>query len=190
MKLNFNPNQTFKSIPIYDVKVKQKTDDKEEFVDATFSELTKEDLPSLDKLPVEWTQDPFIYIILEHLELFDCPQFYSVELKSDAPLQERLLSVAEKSGDEILFFQSKPKIKGFNDYSGAGVMMLYGLAKQQKEQGADELYWTSATGADKFYNHVGKDLFNSYCSNFSLPQNNYDEFLNRLEAEYHIDTKA
>ncbi len=191
MKLNFNSNTSFKSIPIYDVKVKQKVNGEEKFVDATFSELTYSDIPALRKLPSSWYKNPYAsFVICDLIEGYQGDAF-AIELKGDEPLERRLLSIAEIDENQLTFLQSKPRSKSKVQYKGAGAMMMYGIIRQQNEAKTPMFYWTADTNATGFYNHIGDNLFEvEDKKDFCIYKNNYPAFLEKMEKEYQFDIEA
>ncbi len=190
MKLNFNSNTSFKSIPIYDVKVKQKVNGEEKFVDATFSCITPLDIFSLRKMPAEWVDEPYTLDIIRDLENEPSVQFYAVELNGDESLEDRILSLAEVNNGYITYLQSGPKSLQYKNYTGAGTMMLYGLAKRSDEQQSYSLHWLADEKSYNFYKHVGDDLFYVAENLFALPRANYKAFLADVEEKYQLDVDA
>ncbi len=213
MKVNFKSNTSFGSIPIYNVKVRQKKGNEEKLIDATFSELTTDDAESIEKLAKNWKKklSTCVYEDLSGTSnstrnkntggsgLCDSwcdyyepdEKFYAVELNGDEPLEERILAVCEFEDGHIPFLQSKPVSKAKREFFGAGAMLMYGLTRLQREKNHRVLYWSSTPEAVNFYKHIGDGLFKVVDSqDFYLFRSKYPAFIEKMENEYQLDVSV
>lgn len=186
-------NISFKSTPIYDVKIKKLNNNSDyENVNATFSKLDyndKEDVEAVKNINKNWG----FYVNgigIDFSKKRECDSFYAIELKGDEPLKDRIVFVSEisknyfNSSNYINYLQSCPEITD-NDipkYKGVGEVMLCGIAAETKKEERSALEAHAAFGSEKFYLKSG--FFRDFFRKVYLPKEYFDDFISKIEDKY------
>ena len=188
-------NISFKSIPIYDVKVKKKEGSVYKNVDATFSRLNpydNKDAAAINKIRKQWGVSGYTEEItnnFKHPGVADL--FFAIELKGDEPLHKRIVSISETCpsmpSHHIDFLQSRPKnyldIKE-GDIKGGGEVMLYGIIKASKVNCFDRVNLRSTYRSVDFYKHVGFSSEEDERTCMELKNSDFDSYIKRVEEKY------
>ena len=198
MRIKQTSLTSFKSTPLYNVKVKKKDGSGYKERDAVFSKLDpfdSEDFETVQKLKEEWGLDTFVVGIAHNFKPVHYKQikeyFYAIELKGDEPLSERIVSICEISSGpfskcHMPFIQSKPVKDEEKDIKGGGEVLIYGVIKEFKnEEECKKIELNSITRAIGFYRHIGfkhKDFNDLYC--MELPKDDFEAYITRVEKKY------
>ncbi len=188
---------SFKSTPIYDVKVKKKEGEGYKTVNAVFSKLNpndNEDIRAMYEIygewgryGGEWTED-----IVEAFYKRPDEDIYAIELKGDKPLCERIITLADVIPIPrfrecfIAFMQSKPynpwgEEAGKPHFSGGGETMLYGIIQNAIKNGCKRVE-TFLEGDSDFYEYMGFRLSDN--GRAFLPKKDFKSFTSRVEKKY------
>lgn len=196
MRINSVPHISFKSIPIYDVKVKKKEGLTYKNVDATFSRLNpydNNDVAAINKIRKKWNSESYTGEIAENFRNPGVGDlFFAVELKGDEPLSKRIVSLCETCpylpSIHIDFLQSRDKsyidIKKEGDIKGGGEVLLYGITRAAKTNCLDRIYLSSAYTAIDFYKHIGFKNSGLGTTSMELENPDFDSFMARVEEKY------
>lgn len=201
MRVSLFNSISFKSIPIYNVKLRQNQDDGTyNEVPATFSKLDNQDKNDISRAEAILEKWPFVnyadYIAKdfiksanpEVLKKYEAEEiknydFYVIEEKGDKENKE-IYSIIEfdKSDNVIELLESNPQ-NVYYGIKGAGEVMLWGIAKRNQ---SFSLY--SAESAVNFYRTMGLDEKEDFYGSFYLPAERTDNFLHRIERKYNFET--
>lgn len=191
-------NISFKSTPLYDVKVKKKGLFGYHNVDATISLYNPDDvndIKAMEKSVRNFGRISYAQQILDEFREYECDasRFYVLELKNKKPIEKRVLSLCE------CFFAQEPRTcyidllqsitkstrEDREKYKGAGEVIIYGVIKEAKKEGMKNIELTSRSSARPFYRHIGFFPIKNTLD-FILPNNAYEKYINRIDEKYGV----
>lgn len=204
MKISSYNSTSFTSIPLYDVKLRKKNyDGTYKEIDAKFSKLDREDSEDRDimqNLFYDWQSSDFggnicMNFLFPNVE-DENADFYVVEGK-DKEGKRKIYSASEVHNHtgKIDFIQAEPNNKK-EKIKGSGELMLYGIAKEIKDEGENCFSLSSTDVSENFYRHLKLTEDNSKPKKegegpiFHLKTSNKENFLKGIEEKYNLDVQA
>ena len=186
-------NISFKSTPLYDVKVKKRDGSFYLSTDAVFSRLNfddEEDREALLKIKENWKDAKYCEKIVDNYMAGKNRFFYAIELKGEGELADRIVTLADVSKpfckmSFLQFLQSKIPHGKKNDIKGGGEAMLYGIVRETKKRNLDKVELCANEESSKFYRHIGfekESVFDPM--ELIMPREKFDSFLSRVEKKY------
>ena len=192
-------NISFKSTPIYDVKVKKKDGSDYIKADAVFSILNaddKEDREAILKVQESWEGAKYTPNISYNFKTKKKQKFYAIELKGSEPLSERIVTLADVERpfcnmSFLQFLQSKPDFKKDRFIKGGGEVMLYGIVRETKKQDLDRVELCATDKSINFYRHLGfKQDDPNDPTELILKNKDFDSFIKRVEGKYDFSSQG
>lgn len=202
MKVNSYSPFSFKSTPLYDVKVQKRGLLGYKSINATFCALDPNDINDIEratKMGDECGYSSIGYEISDHFEKNECEDahFYALEVEDKKTFKKKLISLCEitipwcndakKYYVDLLQSISGGRLHHKKRYKGVGEVTLYGVVKDAKRNGMDEVRLTSTYRAKPFYDHIGFKPAKDFDEYF-LASDSYNRFISRVERKY--DFKA
>lgn len=197
MKISHLNSLSFKSTPLYNVKLKQgQADGTYKELPATFSKLSKtskEDIKTIEKLSYSWGKTRYGEKITSNFLGYgpvcnEDDEFYVIE-GYEKPGKKTIYSIAEvnQTDRSVSYIQANPKNKD-REIKGSGELILYGLGKKLGQNRYGEYYsLCSAFSAMGFYRQAGL-LYES--QEFSLNEENAPQFFDRIEKKYNFNFES
>lgn len=200
-----NSNPTFGKTILNKVNLRKKAGNTYKFVEGYFSKLNPEDpkdLSLLESIRENWRRGTsFSNEMIYNFEKYkDSTNLYMTELKNSClGIKKKVCCLIEttnpkkrkdRNNFEIVYVQSAPAISKDNSkypIKGAGELSIYGAVKEAKKEGFKKVSLLSIK--DSFYEHIGfpqKEVATKDSALFTLPQEKYDEFLQRIEKKYNL----
>ena len=192
MKISPHNSISFKSIPIYDVKLKKENPDGTiSELPATFSKLKyhdKEDRKLVNDIRNSWQDTEFAKIICPNFlnGKYHKEDFYVIERKNEEGKKE-IYSIAEftRLWDCVQFLQSNPQ-NSENGIKGAGEVMLWGIGKKCSRKKDECFYLIPTYQSRPFYEHIGLQKIGGI---YTLGTISAKRFLDRIEKKYNFSQK-
>lgn len=189
MKISPLNSISFKSIPLYNVKLKkQNSDGSCEELPATFSKLKcrdRKDKKLVKDIKDTWKGAEFTARICNDFlnNGFRKEDFYIIEGRNKKGEKE-VYSIAEffDFWNSIQFLQANPQNKT-NGIKGAGEVMLWGIGQEKKEPMHDCFTLIPTSESAGFYEHAGLKAENW---GFSLKASQAKKFFKRIEDKYNF----
>ena len=193
---NFSSSPSFSSLNLYPVKLKKITRSvEEEIVPAYFSQLTKEDIPFIQKIQNLWSKTTYGKFILPdflRIEKFGSQLdksenlVYMIEKKDEKDLNLRSKAFANvrlyPDSMEVSFVQTLASQVPLERLLGAGTAIMYGICKQAQEMGLDKLFlMPSNLKTAGWYRRLGMDNALCFCS---LPSEKFSTFQKNIEKKF------
>lgn len=190
-------NISFKSIPIYDVKVKKKNGESYKSVDAVFSKLdpnNKHDVECISKIGEDWGHHiGWSRDIVQAFFRYPDDNIYTIELKGNESLYKRIITMSDvisySDNSHIVFMQSKPRGVESNkdEFKGGGETMLYGIIKEAGKNRQKEINLFSRSN---FWEYMGFTPKFKGDENVSLTDDKFKPFIKRVEEKYNFSNKG
>lgn len=203
---NSTTNINFKATPLYKVKLKNLQNGLNEFLDASFSELSQQtikDLKLVKALSAKWKTaqnvDNYTSTIAGHFhnqENEPYRKFFIVELKNKCLTQfVKTQSIIETTNPDLMnksefaisYLQSASATLNPPKVKGAGELAMYGAVKVARDSGFEKV--TVYSTNDGFYKKIKFGTSEPELpigSMFTLWRKDFNKFLKKVEKKYNF----